>query len=120
MNNDILWIEPARTVRSSKGCDVIVSHYASRDKKKMTLNFYNNSWMKVTHHEYLNVGIDTKNMRILLKDPYPNRGSYKLAKVNGPSMKRISLPFCDESFNGEYNLVLDDEIQGAWHTERVR
>ena len=116
MNNDILWIEPAKTTRSER-CDIRIAHSQYKDKKKMTVTFYDNSDLKVTHHGYMAVGIDTRNMRLLLKDPYPNT-AYKVSKSG--NNKRLTINFCDESFDGNYNLVLDDEVQGAWHTERVR
>ena len=116
MNNDILWIEPARTTRSER-CDINISHCVYRDRKRLTVTFYGNSDLKVTHHGFIAVGIDTRNMRLLLKDPYPNK-AYKVSKSG--KNKRVSINFCDESFNGDYNLVLDDEVAGAWHTERVR
>lgn len=116
MNNDILWIEPVRKLRNG-ACDVRISHYENHGRKKMSIVFYNNSDLKVSHHGYMAVGIDTKNMRLLLKDPYPNT-AYKVVKAG--NNKRVDINFNDESFNGSYNLVLDDEVAGAWHTERVR
>ena len=117
MNEDIMWLEPTYTKRQTNG-DIMVTAQAYRDgKKRLHITFYDNSYLKVTHHGSVQVGIDIKNMRIIIKDPYPNK-AYKLTGAG--KNKFVTIPFCDESFVGEYNLVLDDEVKGAWHTERVR
>lgn len=119
-SNDIMWITPKNNGRGMKKMnDVTIKHYPSSGKPThMKIIFRNGAWNKVSQHGRIIVGINPKKNIIVMKDPYPNNGGWCLCKEG--KARYIRIPFTDENFDGEFNLIPDDDEAYAWRTERIR
>lgn len=98
--SDIQWFDNGNQMKRSKADVTIkVCKYTS-DKKCTAITFRNNSHLKITHEDYMQVGIDAGENRVCFREGVGT--GYKIGK-NGNN-KHIRIPALLHEYEGDYDL----------------
>lgn len=103
-NNGIVWIVKEKSGVTSNA-DVSLRVHKTNGKDKTTFIFRNQSHEKITHTEYMNVGIDYAKKRVYFAEGMVTT-AFKVQGANGkPRLVKIPAPLHEHI--GDYRLAYD-------------
>ena len=94
------------THRSDKDVSIGVQKYGKEkdgsQKYCTCITFRNGSYMKITHGDYLGIGIDEGEKRICFREGIGS--GFKLSKMGKTSTRYVRIPRLLKEYEGDYDL----------------